>query len=113
MTEAIRIESIETAPLEELLEAQKAIGQAIQVKQDALQAERAQELHTLAQRYGLKVKVSGSTLENKRYPKYRHPENPNLTWCGRGMRPRWFKTLEEQGMNRKELVIPPDPSAGN
>jgi DNA-binding protein H-NS len=108
MMEAILIENMETAPLEELLEAQKAIQQAIKVKQDALQAERAQELKTLAQRYGLNVKIYDSALWSKRYPKYRHPENPHLTWCGRGMRPRWFKALEEQGINRKDLLLPPD-----
>jgi DNA-binding protein H-NS len=108
MTKALLIENVETALIEDLLEAQKAIGQAIRVKQEALQAERAQELQALAQRYGLKVKVSDSTLKSRRQAKYQHPENHNLTWCGRGMRPRWFKELEQQGMNRKDLLIPPE-----
>jgi DNA-binding protein H-NS len=108
MMKALLIENVETAPLEDLLEAQKAIGQAIRVKQEALQAERAMELQALAQRYGLKVKVSDSTLKSRHQPKYQHPETLHLTWCGRGMRPHWFKELEQQGVNRKELLIPPE-----
>ena len=109
MTKTILMENVETAPLEDLLEAQKVIGLAIRVKQEAVQAEQARELETLAQRYGLKVRISShSPLDSRRHPKYRHPENPNLTWYGRGMRPHWFKELEEQGVNRKDLLIPPD-----
>ena len=109
MMKSILIESIETANIDELLEAQKAIGQAIRVKREALQVEQARELQTLAQRYGLKVRISShSILESKRQAKYRHPDNPNLTWCGRGMRPHWFKELEQHGVNRKDLLIPPE-----
>ena len=56
MTKTILMENVETAPLEDLLEAQKVIGLAIRVKQEAVQAEQ----------------------------------------------------LEEQGVNRKDLLIPPD-----
>ena len=106
MTKSILIENIETAELDELLAAQKAIGQTIRVRQEAFQTERAKELQSLAQRYGLKVRISSpSAHEHKQPPKYRHPENPNLTWCGRGMRPHWLKELEQRGGNRKDLLI--------
>lgn len=100
------------ATLEELLGAHRAIGQVVTAKQEALKVERAMELQTLAQRYGLKVRISSPhALGGKRPPKYRHPENPDLTWCGRGMRPHWVRSLEEQGMNREEWIIHPDAEA--
>jgi DNA-binding protein H-NS len=109
MTQTIQIEDVAMASLEELRAAQKAIREAIRGKQDAVQAERARELQTLAQRYGLTVRVSSlSPPKSKRPAKYQHPENPYLTWGGRGTRPRWFKALEEQGMNRNDLLLPQD-----
>jgi DNA-binding protein H-NS len=29
--------------------------------------------------------------------KYRHPENPDLTWSGRGRRPAWIRDAVEAG----------------
>lgn len=37
--------------------------------------------------------------------KYRHPENPELTWVGRGKQPDWFKASLENGMAREDLLI--------
>lgn len=107
MTQELRIDDIETASLEELFTAQKALGLAIQAKQDAVQAQLARELQTLAQHYGLKVNISSClSSKSKQPPKYRHPEKHDLTWCGIGMRPHWFKALEEQGVNRNDLRVP-------
>lgn len=30
-------------------------------------------------------------------PPYRHPENPELTWSGRGARPKWLRSLLLKG----------------
>ncbi len=35
--------------------------------------------------------------------KYRHPENPSLTWCGRGRMPAWFKDALEAGTPPEDL----------
>ncbi|WP_120631523.1 H-NS family nucleoid-associated regulatory protein [Ruegeria sp. EL01] len=37
--------------------------------------------------------------------KYRHPENPSLTWSGRGRQPAWFKEAVLGGANPDDLVI--------
>lgn len=48
-------------------------------------------------------KSSGKPIQ----PIYRHPDNPAITWTGRGRRPRWMTELEEeQGVNRERLRIP-------
>ncbi|MEE4212421.1 MAG: H-NS histone family protein [Parvularcula sp.] len=38
-------------------------------------------------------------------PKFRHPENPELTWSGRGRQPGWIKDALEQGKSLDEYLI--------
>ena len=49
---------------------------------------------------GIPKKPRGATP-----PKYRHPENPAVTWSGRGRQPAWYKELIEAGTPEKELLI--------
>lgn len=37
--------------------------------------------------------------------KYRHPDNAEKTWTGRGVMPIWLKTLVEAGHDRSEFEI--------
>ena len=37
--------------------------------------------------------------------KYRHPENPEKTWSGRGRQPQWYKDAVDGGMAPEELAI--------
>jgi DNA-binding protein H-NS len=37
--------------------------------------------------------------------KYAHPENPSLTWSGRGRTPRWIADLEAKGGKRADYAI--------
>lgn len=41
----------------------------------------------------------------KNPPKYAHPENPELTWSGRGRQPGWIKEGLEQGKSLKDFAI--------
>lgn len=36
--------------------------------------------------------------------KYRHPENPELTWSGRGKRPQWVNDALAEGRTLEELA---------
>jgi len=38
-------------------------------------------------------------------PKYQHPENPDLTWSGRGRQPRWLKEAVEAGQAQDDFLI--------
>lgn len=40
-------------------------------------------------------------------PKYRHPENPEVTWTGKGRRPNWIKEAEAAGKSREDFLIKP------
>lgn len=37
--------------------------------------------------------------------KYRHPEDPRLTWSGRGVKPVWLKKLIEEGKDPNDFLI--------
>jgi len=77
-------------------------------------AERRQvmaDIRALAESVGLGVnfleeeKPSGSLKGRKVAPKYRNPHNPEQTWSGRGMKPRWLAELLEQGRDIQEFAI--------
>ena len=38
-------------------------------------------------------------------PKYRHPENPELTWSGRGRKPGWSVEALEAGKSLEDFAI--------
>ena len=37
--------------------------------------------------------------------KYRHPENAEITWSGRGRQPGWYKDALENGKSADDLLI--------
>ncbi len=37
--------------------------------------------------------------------KYRHPDDPEKTWTGRGVTPKWMQALMESGRHRSEFEI--------
>src|SRR5215831_7798210 len=44
-------------------------------------------------------------------PKYRNPENPNETWAGRGLKPRWLAAALKAGHKIEEFLIEGAPKA--
>lgn len=83
--------------LDELHALQKKISAEIDSRQSAEKAKAQQEILALAGKYGLAVKFAGESAPKaakagKRgtvAPKYRHPQDSNLTWTGRGRSPVW------------------------
>lgn len=43
--------------------------------------------------------------KSKIAPKYAHPENPELTWTGRGRKPKWVDAALASGKTMKDLEI--------
>lgn len=37
--------------------------------------------------------------------KYRHPDDPNKTWTGRGVAPKWMQELQNAGRERSEFEV--------
>ena len=50
---------------------------------------------------GGKVKRPTGTVA----PKYTHPENPSVTWTGRGRKPKWVEESFSSGKSLDELAV--------
>ena len=54
------------------------------------------------------AELVGTDTKTYRAPaaaKYRHPENPALTWSGRGRKPQWFVEALTGGTTASDLEI--------
>jgi DNA-binding protein H-NS len=102
---------LHTMSLEELKQHRKAVEKAIESFEARQLAEARAKLEDYAREMGVKLEdVMGmskgkSKSQSVGVPKYRHPENPALTWTGRGRKPEWFKEALEAGMSEEQLKI--------
>ena len=92
---------------DELLQLQKDVEAALRNYEKRKRDEALSEMQKVAEKHGLALKdvMPGGTKRSVRVPKYRHPENPSLTWSGRGRQPDWFKEAMEAGHSRDDLLI--------
>jgi len=49
--------------------------------------------------------VASAPVKSKVVAKYANPEDPNQTWTGRGLKPRWVEALIQKGNTLKDLEI--------
>ncbi len=85
---------LEALSLSELKKMQKDVVKAISTYQDRQKAEARAKVEAFARELGYSLaELVGTEMKSSRAPtaaKYRHPENPAVTWSGRGRRPQWF-----------------------
>lgn len=85
---------LEALSLSELKKMQKDVAKAITTFEDRQKAEARAKVEALARDLGYSLAEHfGTETKTSRAPaaaKYRHPENPALTWSGRGRKPQWF-----------------------
>ena len=100
---------LEALSLGELKKMQKDVTKAISNYQDRQKAEARAKVEALAQDLGHSLaELVGTETKSSRAPaaaKYRHPENPALTWSGRGRKPQWFVEALEAGRMAEDLAI--------
>jgi DNA-binding protein H-NS len=91
---------------DDLVQLQKDIEAALRSYQKRKRDEALREMEKVAEKHGIALKdvVNGGTKRSVQVPKYRHPENPALTWSGRGRQPSWFKEAIDT-VNREDLLI--------
>jgi DNA-binding protein H-NS len=58
----------------------------------------------------LRARRAGASVQAKKpkkavAPRYRNPNNPEETWTGRGISPRWVSALQAQGISLEKLLI--------
>ena len=100
---------LEALSLSELKKMQKDIGKAISTYQDRQKAEARAKVEALARDMGYTLaELVGTETKTARAPaaaKYRHPENPALTWSGRGRKPQWFVKALDAGKTAEVMAI--------
>lgn len=92
---------------EELVQLQKDVKKALATYEERRRKEALIEMQEVARRHGLDLAdvVKGGKRGSVSAPKYRHPENPELTWAGRGRQPRWVKEALQQGKTLEDMRI--------
>ncbi|GAB5447392.1 H-NS histone family protein [Gymnodinialimonas sp.] len=102
--------NLEKLSVEELKYLQKETAAAIASFEDRKRAEAIAELETVAAKHGYKLAdlVGGKVSKKAKTSgpaKYRHPENPEKTWTGRGRQPNWIKEALGAGKSLDDFAI--------
>ena len=91
------------------LKLQKDVAKAISTYQDRKRAEARARVKAIAKEMGYSLaELDGSMVKPSRAtaaPKYRNPENPSLTWSGRGSKSQWFVEALNKGKAPEDLAI--------
>ena len=101
--------NLDAMTLKELQSLQKAVAKAIETYEYRVKSEARSKVEALARELGFALAdfASGESAKPKRAPaeaKFRHPENPEITWSGRGRKPRWYADHVNAGKDPKELA---------
>lgn len=80
--------------LSDLKQLQKDVAKTISGYEARRKAEALAVLEEKAREMGFSLaELGGATVGRKptpAAPKYRHPDNPTITWTGRGRKPKWI-----------------------
>lgn len=100
---------LEQMNLDELYALQKSLAKAIEDSKVRMRQEALAAAEEAARKAGYSlaelVESPKGSKKQKNAPKYWHPEDPTLTWSGRGRQPAWFKKQLEAGTPKESLRI--------
>ncbi|HCL63693.1 MAG TPA: transcriptional regulator [Rhizobium sp.] len=100
---------LESLSLGELKKMQKDVAKAIATFEDRQKAEARAKVEAVARDLGYSLaELVGTDSKTKRAPvapKYQNPENPAVTWSGRGRKPQWFVDALAAGTTAGDLEI--------
>ncbi|MBM3604684.1 MAG: H-NS histone family protein [Alphaproteobacteria bacterium] len=95
--------------LEQLKEINKKSAAAIADFENRRKKEAVQKATEIAKAAGFssleEMLTAQPAKRQQAEPKYRHPENPELTWTGRGRKPGWIAEALEAGKSLDEFAI--------
>ncbi|MGR3413315.1 H-NS histone family protein [Pseudooceanicola nanhaiensis] len=91
----------------QLHQLQKDVMKQIREFDDKVRQEAKAKLERAAAEMGFTLgELTGAKTTKRVYPaRYAHPENPALTWSGKGRQPSWIKEHLEAGKSLDELLI--------
>lgn len=100
---------LDNLSLAELKKLAKSVEKAIASFEDRRKSDARAEAEEVARRHGFTLAelVDGTPtkLRSAVAPKYRHPENPALTWSGRGRKPGWIAEALADGKALEDFAI--------
>lgn len=95
--------------LDQLKQLEKRVSAAITDFEDRRRADASAKVEELARSLGFTLRELADTAPVRRRseatPKYRHPENPSITWSGRGRKPGWISDALSAGRSLDDLAI--------
>lgn len=93
--------------LRDLQELEARVKKAMAVAEKRAEKEALEELKVTAAKHGFSLDhfMRENLKGRKISPKYKHPENPSITWSGRGRKSKWIETHLERGGKLDDLAI--------
>jgi len=99
-------------PLHELAELVQKAEKALAEKKKSERKNVIAQIKELADSIGVSVTIHESGVKavssrkgSKVAPKYRNPSNPEQTWTGRGVKPRWLREFTDKGRKIEDFLI--------
>ncbi|RYH00729.1 H-NS histone family protein [Salipiger sp. IMCC34102] len=100
---------LDSMSLEELKALQKDVNKAVDGFEGKRRKEALAAVEAAARENGFTLaELTGQPSKKSKLvspPKYVHPENPEMTWTGRGRQPEWMKDAIENGRSKDEFLI--------
>ena len=104
-----KIMNLDKMTLNELKDLQDKVAIAIFDYKKRQKAEARAAAVAAARSYGFSLEEvlgdSKAKRASKVAPKYAHPENAELTWTGRGRKPKWIEAALASGKSLKDLEL--------
>lgn len=91
--------------LNELKQLQKDVKKAIDSYEDRQKAEARAKIEAIAHEMGYSLSQLSPMKAGAKPPKYCHPKDAQLTWSGRGRKPRWFYDAIDEGYTPDDMLI--------
>jgi DNA-binding protein H-NS len=100
---------LDALSLKELKVLEKELPRAIERNAERQKLEARLELEARAKELGYTLPelmdVSPKKARKAATAKFAHPEDPSITWSGRGRKPKWFADAVAGGKKPEDLAI--------
>ena len=98
----------DTMSLKEMRDLRTKLDRAINSYEDRKRREALTAIEEAAREHGFNLSELTGAKPRKSgtvAPKYANPQDPTMTWTGRGRKPRWVQESLESGKELDDLLI--------
>lgn len=98
---------LDSMDIKELRDLKNKLDRAIGSYEDRKRRQALAAVEEAAREYGFNLAelTALKSRASTAVPKYVNPEDPEVTWTGRGRKPRWVTESLEQGKSMEDLLI--------